>query len=140
MKSVLVFSISIALGLMACNNNQSATEANSSGTAPQSAKINPEEAKKIAKETYIAMFPLVFNYGTMYAQAINPEAKEYVGGFGVYRHYGLASPANKDIPTPNNNTPYSWAWVDLRSEPWVLTMPPSDGNRYYTCQWDDMWG
>ena len=98
------------------------------------------EITRIAKETYIALFPLVYNYGTMYTQAINENAPEYIGGFGVYKHYGLATPENKDIPTPNNNTPYSWAWVDLRLEPWVLTMPPSDGNRYYVCQWDDMWG
>ena len=99
-----------------------------------------KEIKQIAKETYIALFPLVYNYGTMYNQAINNNAPEYIGGFGVYKHYGLSTPKNRDIPTPNNNTPYSWAWVDLRLEPWVLTMPPSDGNRYYVCQWDDMWG
>ena len=102
--------------------------------------MDQNEIKRIAKETYIALFPLVYNYGTMYNQAINKNAPEYIGGFGVYKHYGLSTPDNKDIPTPNNNTPYSWAWVDLRSEPWVLTMPPSDGNRYYVCQWDDMWG
>lgn len=139
MKQLFSITIIVAFCLMACNGNQSKTDNNHSDSTTITAKLTPEEAKSIAKETYIAMFPLVFNYGTMYAQAINPAAKEYVGGFGVYRHYGLASPANKDIPTPNNNTPYSWAWVDLRSEPWVLTMPPSDGNRFYTCQWDDMW-
>jgi len=102
--------------------------------------LSQEEIKQIAKESYIALFPLVYNYGTMYNQAINNNAPEYLGGFGVYKHYGLSTPENRDIPTPNNNTPYSWAWVDLRTEPWVLTMPPSDGNRYYVCQWDDMWG
>ena len=102
--------------------------------------LSQEEIKQIAKETYIALFPLVYNYGTMYNQAIDSNAPEYIGGFGVYKHYGLSTPENRDIPTPNNNTPYSWAWVDLRLEPWVLTMPPSDGNRYYVCQWDDMWG
>lgn len=139
MKGTLILITCLALGLIACNGNQPKTESNDADTAALSANLTADDAKRIAKETYIAMFPLVFNYGTMYAQAINPAAKEYIGGFGVYRHYGLASPANKDIPTPNNNTPYSWAWVDLRTEPWVLTMPPSDGNRYYTCQWDDMW-
>ena len=102
--------------------------------------ISLEEIQQIAKESYIAMFPLVYNYGTMYNQAINRNAPEYIGGFGVYKHYGLSTPENRDIPTPNNNTPYSWAWLDLRSEPWVLTMPPADENRYYVCQWDDMWG
>ena len=102
--------------------------------------LSQEEITQISKETYIALFPIVYNYGTMYSQAINNDAPEYIGGFGVYKHYGLSTPDNRDIPTPNNNTPYSWAWVDLRSEPWVLTMPRSDGNRYYVCQWDDMWG
>ena len=102
--------------------------------------LNLEEVRQISKETYIALFPLVYNYGTMYSQAINNQAPEYIGGFGVYKHYGLSTPENRDIPTPNNNTPYSWAWVDVHDEPWVLTMPPSDGNRYYVCQWDDLWG
>ncbi|MDG1475879.1 MAG: hypothetical protein P8Q14_01910, partial [Vicingaceae bacterium] len=69
--------------------------------------MDQNEIKRIAKETYIALFPLVYNYGTMYNQAINKNAPEYLGGFGVYKHYGLSTPDNKDIPTPNNNTPYS---------------------------------
>lgn len=52
----------------------------------------------------------------------------------------MSSPADTDIVTPNNDTPYSYAWVDLRSEPWVLTMPPIEENRFYTSQWDDLWG
>ncbi|WP_405485644.1 DUF1254 domain-containing protein [Nocardia sp. NBC_00511] len=42
--------------------------------------------------------------------------------------------------TPNNDTPYSYAWVDLRAEPWVLTLPAIEPNRYSTSQWDDLWG
>jgi hypothetical protein len=41
---------------------------------------------------------------------------------------------------PNNDTPYSWAWVDLRSEPWVLVQPPADGERFYSSVWGDLWG
>lgn len=119
----------LLLAISSCKNSES------SGL-----NLSNEEVKSIAKETYIALYPLVYNYGTMYNQAINKNAKEYIGGFGVFKHYGLATPANRDIPTPNNNTPYSWAWIDLRTEPFVLTMPPADGNRYYVSQWDDMWG
>ena len=50
---------------------------------------------------------------------------------------GLSSPADTDIVTPNNDTPYSYAWVDLRAEPWVLTMPKIEPKRFYTSQWDD---
>ena len=130
----IIFSLGLFF-LFSCKNTQD--KKSESNNKPS---LSLEEVKKISKETYIALFPLVYNYGTMYNQAINSQAPEYIGGFGVYKHYGLSTPENKDIPTPNNNTPYSWAWLDVRDEPWVLTMPPSDGNRYYVCQWDDLWG
>ena len=41
---------------------------------------------------------------------------------------------------PNNDTPYSWAWVDVRSEPWVLVQPAADGDRFYSSVWGDLWG
>lgn len=124
----------IAVGLLGCTN---ASDNDESAT---SLSLSGAEVKSLAKESYIALYPLVYNYGTMYNQAVNPDASEYIGGFGVFKHYGLSTPENRDIPTPNNNTPYSWAWVDLTIEPWILTMPPIDGNRYYVSQWDDMWG
>ena len=80
-------------------------------------------------------YPLVMNYRTMYMQAIKGEGK-----FGKWLHLGLASPADTDIVTPNNDTPYSYAWLDLRAEPWVLTMPRIEPKRFYTSQWDDYWG
>lgn len=131
-RSITVFLIVVALlgCTNASNNDESAT----------SHSLSSAEVKSLAKESYIALYPLVYNYGTMYNQAIDPDAPEYIGGFGVFKHYGLSTPENRDIPTPNNNTPYSWAWVDLSIEPCVLTMPPIDGNRYYISQWDDMWG
>ncbi len=45
-----------------------------------------------------------------------------------------------DIVTPNNDSPYSYAWLDLRAEPWVLTMPQIEADRFYTSQWNDLWG
>ncbi len=104
------------------------------------ATLSDDEVRMIAKESYIALFPLVYNYGTMHSQVIDKTGKDFIGGFGQFKHYGLASPNDKGIPTPNNNTPYSWAWLDLRAEPWVLTMPPVEKDRYYVSQWDDMWG
>jgi len=88
-----------------------------------------------AKEAYIFAYPLVMNYRTMYMQAIKGDRR-----FGKWLHLGLASPADTDIVTPNNDTPYSYAWVDLRAEPWVLTMPKIEPKRFYTSQWDDYWG
>ena len=97
--------------------------------------LSPEQSRAIAKEAYIFTYPVVMNYRTMYMQAIKGD-----GAFGKWLHLGLSSPADTDIVTPNNDTPYSYAWVDLRAEPWVLTMPKIEKERFYTSQWDDLWG
>jgi hypothetical protein len=71
------------------------------------------------------------NYQTWYKQAVDTNAPEYVGGFGKFRHYSDPfTPANHDVVTPNNDTPYSWAWLDLRAEPWVLSVPAVPKDRY----------
>ena len=102
--------------------------------------LSTEQVKAIAREAYVFCFPLVMNYRMMYIQAIDSSSKSYSGGFGKWRNLGTASPQDTDVVTPNNDTPYSWAWVDLRTEPWVLTMPKIDPKRFYTSQWDDLWG
>lgn len=104
-------------------------------SAVVAASPSPNETRAIAKEAYIFAYPLVMNYRTMYMQAIKDD-----GEFGKWLHLGLASPADTDIVTPNNDTPYSYAWLDLRAEPWVLTLPEIEKERFYTSQWDDFWG
>ena len=110
-----------------------------SGTWAQ-AKVTPGGAKAIAKEAYIFNYPLVMMYRTMYLQAIDTKSKSYSGGFGKWLHLGTSSPKDTDIVSPNNDSPYSYAWVDLRAEPWVVTLPKIEKNRFYTSQWDDLWG
>ncbi|WP_424990613.1 DUF1254 domain-containing protein [Fluviibacterium sp. S390] len=93
-----------------------------------------------ARDSYIFTYPLVMMYRTMFLQAIDATSPSFSGGMGVWLHLGVATPADTDIVTPNNDTPYSYAWVDLRSEPWVLTLPAIEAERFYTSQWDDLWG
>ena len=100
----------------------------------------PSEARAIAKEAYTFAYPLVMYYRTMYMQAIDASSESYSGGFGKWLHLGSSTPQDTDIVSPNNDTPYSYAWVDLRAEPWVLTLPKIDTSRFYTSQWDDLWG
>jgi hypothetical protein len=103
--------------------------------APNAGSLGAEQARKYARDAYVFAYPLVLNYRTMHAQAIKDDA-----AFGKWLHLGTSSPADTDIVTPNNDTPYSYAWVDLRAEPWVLTLPRIERSRYYTSQWDDLWG
>jgi hypothetical protein len=101
--------------------------------------LTPAEASAIAGEAWLYAFAPVALYNTMYAQAIDPASPSYVGGFNRFRHYDrLATPDDRDIVTPNNDTPYSWAWLDLRAEPMVLSLPAVP-ERYYVNQWFDLY-
>lgn len=103
--------------------------------------LSKDEITNIAKEAYIYGVPFVLEYRTMYLQAIDQSSPSYIG-FGKFLHYGATTSENKDVMTPNRDTPYSWAWFDLRTEPWVLTVPPIDstGHRYYSFQFNDLAG
>ncbi|MDX0509610.1 DUF1254 domain-containing protein [Sinorhizobium medicae] len=101
--------------------------------------VSPGELQAIAKEAYVYSYAPIASYGTWSKQATLPDAPEYVGGFNVFRHYSEAfTPENKDLVTPNNDTPYSWAWLDLRAEPMVLSVPAVPKDRYYVMQLIDL--
>jgi len=98
------------------------------------------EIKAIAKEAIIYAYPMLYGYKTMQEQTQDQFSAAYIGGFGRFRHYSKTyTPADTDIVTPNNDTPYSWAWLDLRSEPWVLTVPAVPKDRYNVFQWVDLY-
>ncbi|MFD0264676.1 DUF1254 domain-containing protein [Kitasatospora indigofera] len=92
--------------------------------------VDPDTIRPTAAEAWVWGYALLENYRTMYPQAVDDADPRFVGGFGVFRHYSQPStPADTDVVTPNNDTPYSWAWLDLRAEPWVISVPAQD--RYY---------
>lgn len=98
---------------------------------------DPATARSVAARGWIYGYALLENYRTMYPQAIDADDSRYVGGFGSFRHYAEPfTPANTDVVTPNNDTPYSWAWLDLRTEPWVVSVPAVD--RYYVLPVHDL--
>ena len=105
----------------------------------QAQTVSADEAKKIATEAYLYAYPMLYNYKTLFQQAADPSFPGYVGGFNRFRHYSRGfTPADKDIVTPSNDTPYSWAWLDLRTEPMVVSVPASP-DRYYVQQWFDLY-
>ena len=100
----------------------------------------PAEVKSIAEDAYIFAYPMLYGYQTLYTQTQDSTFPGYIGGFGQYRHYArAATPADLDIVTPNNDTTYSWAWLDLRREPIVFQTPDIDEGRYNVFQWVDLY-
>ena len=49
------------------------------------------------------------------------------------------TPEDKVIITPNSDTPYSFAWLNLRAEPVVIQVPVIDPGRYFSFQLIDMY-
>jgi hypothetical protein len=110
------------------------------GAAASDSALSSEEAKAIAHEAWLYAYAPLQGYQTMYNQTQNTSFPGYVGGFNTFRHYTRqATPDDKDIVTPNNDTPYSWAWLDLRAEPMVVSLPAVPAPRYYVNQWFDMY-
>ena len=107
--------------------------------APEQKSSTDTNAQLVAaaKEAYIFSYPMVMMYRSMYLQAIDENSGV---GIGNYLHLGVSTPEDTTIVTPNIDSPYSYAWVDLRTEPSVVTLPKIEKDRFYTVQWDDMYG
>ncbi|HEV7779411.1 MAG TPA: DUF1254 domain-containing protein [Luteibacter sp.] len=131
-----------AMAITGCNDSGRDREAAPSPRAAGTTSPVPDphaRTREIAKEAYIYAAPMIENYETFYKQVIETKAPEYVGGFGRVRNYAEPfTPKNHDVVTPNNDTPYSWAWLDLRAEPWVFSVPKVEKGRYYVAQWFDL--
>jgi len=112
----------------------------SAATAPAiSADVSLEEARAIAKDAYIYGFPMVESYKTLYAQAVDQGGSNFKAPFNsIGNTANVFTPKDTAIITPNSDTPYSFVWMDLRTEPIVLTLPEIEPARYYSVQLIDL--
>ncbi|TQK53809.1 uncharacterized protein DUF1254 [Brevibacillus sp. AG162] len=84
-------------------------------------------AYSLGIQAYIYDYPLVMSAKTMEAMVKN---RAPINQF--YYADTLASPTFRDIVTPNSDTLYMSAWLDLSETPVHLTVPANPQNRYYT--------
>jgi len=135
MKSSMVMMIAAALALVvACSKGESSPGAEEGSGAA----ISLEEVQAIAEEAYVYAYPMMENYRTMYVQVIDRTAPGYLGRFNEITHMTeLLGPEFEDIVRPNNDTMYSFGWLDLRAQPMVITVPEIAG-RYFSVQLIDM--
>src|SRR5580698_5900125 len=102
------------------------------------AGITPAEARAIAKEAYVYGFPLVDSYRIQYKYFVDSKGPELKAPWGqIANTPRVYTPADTAIQTPNSDTPYSWLGLDLRTEPFVLTVPEVEKNRYDSIQFTD---
>ena len=103
-------------------------------------KLDPTEAREIALEAYVYLYPLVLMERTR-LQMTNVETAGEVPGRGpvdAFVHLREFPTAEfRDVVKPNFDTLYSPAWLDLREEPRVISVPATD--EYYLLPMYDMW-
>lgn len=99
------------------------------------AEISPSETRTIAEEGYIYGLPLVMNYAIMYEYAVDKNSSQYKAPFNQIRSlHHVANYKDTAVISPNSDTPYSMMFMDVRSEPIVLSVPAVTKPRYYTVQ------
>jgi hypothetical protein len=107
-------------------------------TTARAADITPAETKAIAEEAFIYGLPIVMNYAVMYEYAVDKKSSQFKAPFnGIYNMHRVATYKDTAIITPNSDTPYSMAWLDLRAEPMVISVPAVEKERYYSVQLTD---
>ena len=103
-------------------------------------ELTSSEVARIAEEAYTFSFPMLMGYRFAYATFLEPTAPSYRGepnemhGTAVTLNYRF-----RDVITPNADTPYSMAFLDLRAEPVVVEVPAVE-DRCYVLQFEDLYG
>jgi hypothetical protein len=98
------------------------------------------DTAKVAEEAFVYGLPMVMNYGSMYELFIDPKSSQYKGPINtLINEHRVFTPADTSVVTPNSDTPYSFASVDLRAEPEVICVPAVPKGRYFSVQMIDMY-
>jgi hypothetical protein len=96
------------------------------------------ETKAIAEEGFLYGLPIVMNYAVMNEYAVNKDSGQYKAPFNHIKNEArVFTYKDTAVITPNSDTPYSFAWLDLRAEPIVLSVPPVKAPRYYSVMLED---
>ncbi len=132
MRSPMAFVVASLLALAACDKGKEGPKA----AAPD---VGEAAARALAVDAYLYGYPLVIMDVTRQGFTAVPKAE------------GMKAPVNQmlhirafpdytftDVVSPNADTLYSTAWIDVKAEPIVLSVPAL-AKRYYLMQLMDAW-
>lgn len=109
------------------------------GSTRTDAALSAEEARAIATDAYLYGYPLVTSEMTKRVSTNVASPSGTRAPLGQYVHLrNYPTPEMKDVTTPNADTLYSVAWVDLSNEPYVVGIPDMKG-RYFMLPMLDAW-
>ena len=102
-------------------------------------KLSEEEAVRLAREAYVYGFPLVIMDFTRQVRTAVTKADDRKAPVNQLVHSReFPDPSFTAVVSPNADTLYSSAWIDLAAGPVVLSLPEM-GKRYYLMQLLDAW-
>jgi hypothetical protein len=139
--------LTLALGCAAvatlfpgCGKQDAITQAEKKDAAAGLPVPSLEEVKAIAEEGFIYGLPLVMAYTACYEFWVDKTSSQYKGPFNeLYNESRVFTYKDTAVITPDSDTPYSFACLDLRAEPWVVSVPAVEKERYYSvmlCDWN----
>src|SRR6202012_3434842 len=102
--------------------------------------MTAEQQRAIAQEAFLYGYPAVEIYRTLYTQALDARSQNFKAPMNQIGHTAqVFTPRDTAFITPNSDTPYSFLWMDLRTEPLVLELPAIEDDRYYSIQLIDLY-
>ena len=140
---MLLWVIVVILSTGCANNKDAITQAEKTEAATQAGKtvtVKPDfaEIRSIAEEGFIYGLPIVMNYAVMYDFCVDKNSSQYKAPFNqIFNEHRVFTYQDTAVITPNSDTTYSLIWLDLRTEPLVLTVPAVDKKRYYSVMLND---
>ncbi|HEU0179605.1 MAG TPA: DUF1254 domain-containing protein [Blastocatellia bacterium] len=101
--------------------------------------VSAGEASEIADEAYVFGYPLVLMDVTRRVMTAVPKAGAHKAPVNQFLHIReFPDYTMTDVVSPNADTLYSTAWLDLTKEPIILSVPDT-GKRYYLMEMLDAW-
>jgi hypothetical protein len=109
-------------------------------TTPKPAdSVSEDEARSIAVDAYLYLYPLVTMDVTRRQISNIESGKGFGGPMNTFANIAAFPTAeDKAVVRPNFDTLYSSSFLDLRAEPVVVSVPDT-GGRYYLLPMLDMW-
>lgn len=102
--------------------------------------LSADEISKRVERAYYFTYPMLQGYQAIFGISIYPKSPSYFGSLNqVHSKPFTLNPSYTAVVSPNADTPYSIANLDLGTEPMVYHVPAIK-DRYYVMQLVDLYG